>query len=158
MPEVRPAFGKKGVRPIQHELITSNPTRYGLIAGAAVIVLAVALSIFFLMKNFEAPTDRVSLAAVSVTTINGVWAANGQDCGTAKMRIELDGDTLTSISALGRVPIGRYTLSGSNPITLSFPNGDHIVWDATFENKLIPISISPNNGTGRFQMMHLTRC
>jgi hypothetical protein len=98
------------------------------------------------------------LAAATAPSLNGVWAANGQDCATARMKFELDGDTLTTISALGRIPVGAYTLSGSNPITLSFPNGDHIVWDATVENTLLPISITPANGAGRLQMMHLTRC
>lgn len=64
---------------------------------------------------------------------------------------------MTSISMLGRVPIGPYTTAGDNPVVFTFDGGEKVVWDVINENRLEPISITPEKA-GRREMMTLTRC
>ena len=157
------AFGKRGRPPTQPSPPLPLPVRRGLVwglAGATAVMLAAgALAVYFSQTSIgESATTADNLVAAAQSPFNGVWAASGEACDVARMKIELDGTTLTSISILGRLPVGTYTLAGSNPVTLSFPNGDTVVWDATSKNELIPISVSPEKGPRRLKMMHLTRC
>lgn len=163
MADIKPVtFGKKGValaRP--QNLGPAQRTRWmvwGLAAASVVAVVAGVLSISAASPN---PNVHQAAAEVQVTPapfpLNGTWAANGQSCAEAKHKLELDGTMMTSISMLGRVPIGPYTTAGDNPVVFTFDGGEKVVWDVINENRLEPISITPEKA-GRREMMTLTRC
>ena len=157
------AFGKKNVALTRSPL--PKPTRkvrwmiWGLAGAFAVVVMAGGLSIYSTLS----PSPKLTTTGAEVRAtptpfaLNGIWAANGQACAGARLKLEFDGRMMTSISMLGRVPIGPYTATGDNPIVFTFDNGQTVVWDATNENRLDPISVTPDKA-GRQEMLTLMRC
>ncbi|UJW84020.1 hypothetical protein [Devosia sp. SL43] len=155
------AFGKRGASPAAPAPVSARGTAFPvvavLVAGFAIALIGGAL---ILTRSPGVPPVSTTADAVSSGgyLLTGIWAANGQSCDAAKMKIQFDGSNISSVSILGTLPIGPYTVSGSNPVTLTFSNGDHIVWDASNEGRLVPISIVPKQEKDNFEMMHLTRC
>lgn len=154
-------FGKRGAGPVSSPTVSGRrvPLAPLIVAGFALVLVGGAIAIALSSaKGLSVPLTTTASVSATAVSLTGVWAANAEPCDVAKMKIELDGTNMSAVSALGKLPIGPYTLSGTDPITLTFANGDHVVWDARYENKLIPISIVPENGEARLRMMHLTRC
>lgn len=152
-----PTFGKKGSsapHSLGHVAQTTASPSPGMIAIVSATLIAAACTYAF---SLYTESNQPVGAGSGPSLLNGLWAANGQSCNEAGTKLELDGRLVTSISVLGRVPIGEYTAEGVNPVRLTFEGGDQIVWDTTNPDALVPISVTPFK-EGRLKRMTLTRC
>lgn len=114
-------FGKKGITSAATASMSSHQPQWLAWAFAALCAVALGAGILAVYpspagKPTAATTDGGSAPTFPLT---GVWAASGQTCSEATMKLELDGSIMTSISILGRVPIGSYSVSGENPLVLT---------------------------------------
>jgi hypothetical protein len=153
-------FGRRRqvpVRPISQ--VADGKSRWlviGLIAAVVAFAGTGLLYIYPSASKSNAPTGG-DLSIVSSFPLSGTWATDDKSCAEAPVKVELDGSTMTSVSLLGRIPIGNYSVSGTNPLVLTFDGGDQVVWDTSDPGRLIPISVTPDKD-GRMERMILIRC
>lgn len=160
MQRAKPAtFGKKGVASTTAAPMSSQKPQWLAWTVAAVCAVVSGAGFLAVYPSLAGKPIITTSGGGSAPTfpLNGVWAANGQTCSEASMKLELDGSIMTSISILGRVPIGSYSVSGENPVVLTFADGGMVAWDTTSMDNLKPLSVTPNKDN-RLKMMTLTRC
>lgn len=160
MQRAKPAvFGKKGITSGTAASMSPHQPQWSAWAFAAVCAVALGAGILAVYPSLAGwPTSATTVGGSAPTfPLTGIWAANGQTCSEASVKLDLDGSIMTSISVLGRVQIGSYSVSGENPLILTFSSGDTVAWDTTSTDILQPISVFPMKDN-RLKMMTLTRC